>query len=179
MPSDHAAEVDELMAEYRRSREQLASVQRELSAITETARSGDDAVRVTVGPQGALRDLTITEDAYRRLRPSQLAATIVELADTATRACAARVERVLAPVLPARADPQAIVEGRADLDRAEVRPAAGTVSPAQDASARDKAAPGDPSGEEIYDQVSWLVDVSESRPRRCDDGIGVEERRSR
>lgn len=179
MPNDHAAEVDELMAEYRRSREQLVSVQRELSAITETARSGDDAVRVTVGPQGALRDLTIAEDAYRRLRPSQLAATIVELADAATRACAARAERVLAPVLPAGADPQAIVEGRADLDPAEVWPAAGSVSPAQDASARDKAAPGDPSEEETHDQASWLVDVSESRPRRSGDGGRVEKRRSR
>ncbi|GAA3434448.1 hypothetical protein [Kutzneria kofuensis] len=51
MPVDHQAEIDQLMADYRRSREQLVAVQRGMAAIRETVTSHDDLVTVTVGPE--------------------------------------------------------------------------------------------------------------------------------
>lgn len=115
MPTDHRAQVEEMLAEYRRSRDQLASVQRELAAIEETAASADRTVQVTVGSQGVLSGVRLTDDAYRRHSPSELAALIVRLSDEAARAASERARAVLEPALPAGTDPTAVLNGRADL----------------------------------------------------------------
>lgn len=120
--ADHRAQVDDLIAGYRRSREQLGAVQRQLATVQETATSDDGLIVVTVSATGALVDLDIAENAYRELRPAQLAATIVRTA----AAAAARVTRtageVLAPVLPTNTDPEALLRGTADLSAAELTP---------------------------------------------------------
>ncbi|WP_260193987.1 YbaB/EbfC family nucleoid-associated protein [Actinophytocola gossypii] len=124
MQADHRAQVDELLADYRRSREQLGAVHRALAAVSASVTSEDRLVTVTVGAQGQLTGLVIVESAYRTLRPHELAARIVEL----TAAAAAKVTRaageVLAPVLPRGTDPEALLRGTADLTRSEVKPAA-------------------------------------------------------
>ncbi|MBA8826907.1 hypothetical protein FHX42_004286 [Saccharopolyspora lacisalsi] len=116
MSTDHRARTEELLADYRSSRERLATVHQELDGISESARSGDRAVVVTVGSQGRLCELTIAEDAYQRYRPAELAATIVELATQAATGVTERAGDVLSPFLPTGTDPRAVLEGRADLD---------------------------------------------------------------
>jgi len=56
---DHRAQVEEMLADYRRSREQLASVQRELAAVSGRASSPDGTVDATVGPGGKLVGLIL------------------------------------------------------------------------------------------------------------------------
>ncbi len=164
MSTDHRSQVEELLADYRRSRERLATMQQELTAITGTARSEDGAVRVTVGPQGVLRDLVIDDDAYRRQRPDQLAATIVRLTGEAARSAALRAQELLAPVLPAGADPAAIFEGRADLDPqgppVPAPPDAGSPSGSNETRPADDTADDD----DLADEGSWLQDSA--TPRR-------------
>ena len=46
MPTDHRDEVAQLMADYRRGREQLASVQQALRAIAESVTSADVSVTI-------------------------------------------------------------------------------------------------------------------------------------
>jgi DNA-binding protein YbaB len=75
--ADHRAQVEDLLAGYRRSREQLGAVQRSLATVRETVTSDDGQVSVSVSASGALVDLSIDEDAYRVLRPAELAASIV------------------------------------------------------------------------------------------------------
>ena len=120
MGVDHQAEVDQLMADYRRSREQLANVQRGLASVRESATSHDQLVTATVGARGTLIDLVIDDSAYRRLRPSELAETIVRTTEVAAAAAAAKMHDHLAVVLPKGADPEALLNGRGDLTDEEI-----------------------------------------------------------
>lgn len=122
MASDHRAQVEELLADYRRSREQLASMQRTLAAISESVASPDGAVVATVGAQGTLTDLAISEQAYVRYRPSDLAKLIVRTVASATAKASETANRTVSPLLPVQTDPDALLGGRADLAPAEIVP---------------------------------------------------------
>jgi len=146
--ADHRAQVDELLADYRRSRDQLAGVHRELAAITESVSSADGSVTATVGARGTLTGLTITDDAYRRYRPAELAAEIVRVTGAATVKSLARAAAVLAPVLPAGSDPQALLLGTADLTVDEIAPRDDDVSAAD--FSPDK-------NEDSFEDQSWVT----------------------
>ncbi|MGW6931062.1 YbaB/EbfC family nucleoid-associated protein [Lentzea sp. NPDC054927] len=119
---DHRAQVEELLADYRRSRERLATVQRELAAVSGEASSPDGTVRAVVGPGGKLAGLELSELAYRRHRPEQLAELIVRTVAAAAESAAEDTYQALSTVLPAAADPAALVAGTADLAPAEYEP---------------------------------------------------------
>ncbi len=166
MPTDHRARVEEMLAEYRRSREQLGAVQRDLAAIEASARSDDGSVRVTVGSRGVLTDLTLSDEAYRAHAPSRLASLIVELAGEAARSAAERSEAVLEPVLPTGTDPAAVLGGRGDLEPSDPElfadadadaPAAGNA--AGSGARRESESEDGPEDE----QHSWLQDSLRSR----------------
>ncbi|MFD9698951.1 YbaB/EbfC family nucleoid-associated protein [Lentzea sp. NPDC059081] len=112
---DHRAQVEELLADYRRSREQLVSVQRELSAVAGRATSPDGTVSATVGTGGKLVELELSELAYRRHRPEQLAELIVRTVGAAAASAAEDTYQALGAVLPSSTDPAALVAGTADL----------------------------------------------------------------
>ncbi|QGK71326.1 YbaB/EbfC family DNA-binding protein [Allosaccharopolyspora coralli] len=148
MPADHGAQVEELLAEYRRGRERLRSVQEELATLTETVRSEDGTVTVTVGAQGALRDLVLSESAYQRYRPDQLAAVVTRLSAQAAHAVAERAHELLQPVLPSGTDPASVWEGRADLD---------PIAVANDAP-KSRIEPACDDDDEDEGSGSWLED---------------------
>ncbi|WP_439661683.1 YbaB/EbfC family nucleoid-associated protein [Lentzea sp. HUAS TT2] len=112
---DHRAQVEELLADYRRSREQLAGVQRELAAVSGQASSPDGTVVATVGSGGKLVALELSEMAYRRHRPEQLAELIVRTVAAAAASAAEDTYQALSAVLPSATDPAALVAGTADL----------------------------------------------------------------
>ncbi|MFS8096534.1 YbaB/EbfC family nucleoid-associated protein [Lentzea alba] len=116
---DHRAQVEELLADYRRSREQLASVQRELAAVVGRASSPDGTVTAVVGAGGKLASLELSELAYRRHRPEQLAELIVRTVAAAAASAAEDTYKALSTVLPASTDPAALVAGTANLQPAE------------------------------------------------------------
>jgi DNA-binding protein YbaB len=120
--ADHRAQVEELLAGYRRSREQLGAVHRKLAAVQGSATSEDGLVTVTVGAAGRLTELVIVDSAYRRLRPHELAATIVALSAAAAAKVSRATGEVLAPVLPPDTDPEALLRGTADLTPADLKP---------------------------------------------------------
>ncbi|NKE64000.1 YbaB/EbfC family nucleoid-associated protein [Lentzea sp. PSKA42] len=122
---DHRAQVEELLADYRRSREQLASVQRELEAVSGQASSPDGTVTATVGAGGKLTSLELSELAYRRHRPEQLAELIVRTVAAAAASAAEVTYQTLSAVLPASTDPAALVAGTADLKPDEYQPEVG------------------------------------------------------
>ena len=122
MTSDHRGQVEELLADYRRTRDQLASVQRDLAGIAASATSPDGTVTATVGTGGTLTDLVLADNAYRSHRPAQLAELILRTTEAAVAEAAERTYRTLAPVLPADTDPAALVHGTADLTPDEIAP---------------------------------------------------------
>ena len=119
MTTDHRAQVDELLADYRRSRDQLASVQRDLARISGSATSPDGSVTVVVDAKGTFTDLELRDDAYRS-RPAQLAQLIVRTTREAVAKAAEDAYRTLSPVLPAGTDPEALLRGTADLRPEEI-----------------------------------------------------------
>ena len=122
MTSDHRAQVEELLADYRRSRDQLASVQRDLAGISATVTSPDGLVTATVNRSGALTELQLADNAYRAYRPAQLAEVVLRTTEAAAAKAAEDTYRTLAPVLPADTDPAALVHGTADLTPDEIAP---------------------------------------------------------
>ena len=137
MGADHRAQVEEMLAGYRRSREQLGAVHRTLANLRASATSEDGLVTVTVGAQGQLHELVIVDSAYRKLRPHELAATIVALSEAATAHVSRAAGEALAPVLPADTDPEALLRGTADLTPAELKPEA-------------------PDAEDSFEDVTWM-----------------------
>ncbi|ACU40187.1 YbaB/EbfC family nucleoid-associated protein [Actinosynnema pretiosum subsp. pretiosum] len=121
MTSDHRTQVDELLADYRRSREQLAVTHRELAAISASATSPDGCVTAVVDAQGVLTELLIADAAYR-LRPPQLAEVVVRTTQAAVARAMEKMLHALTPVLPAATDPEALVRGTADLTEDELPP---------------------------------------------------------
>ncbi|WP_434438673.1 YbaB/EbfC family nucleoid-associated protein [Lentzea sp. E54] len=145
---DHRAQVEELLADYRRSREQLASVQRELAAVSGRASSPDGTVTATVGAGGKLVELELSDSAYRRHRPEQLAELIVQTVAAAAANAAEETYQALSPVLPVATDPAALVAGTADLQPSEYE----TVDLGQQ-PVRRRVVDDDEDNEE---RVSWL-----------------------
>lgn len=139
MVADHRAQVDDLIAGYRRSREQLGAVQRQLATVSETVTSDDGMVAVTVSSAGTLVGLSIAENAYRALHPVDLAALIVRTTAEATARVTRAASEVLAPVLPRDTDPDALLRGTADLSARELTPPVVEEGP-----------------EETYENKTWM-----------------------
>ena len=147
MVLDHQASVDQLMADYRRERELLVSVQRGLAAIRACAVSADRTVTVTVGARGTLTGLVIDEAAYRCHQPAELAELIMRTAGAAAARVVERTHEELAPVLPADVDPDAVLAGRADIADSEI----------------ESRLPDRPHGDDdSFEHMSW---VGDGRPR--------------
>lgn len=152
MPTDHRAQVDELLADYRRSRDQLASVQRDLAKVSGAATSPDGSVTAVVDAKGTLTDLELAADAYR-LRPTQLAQLILRTTREAVAKAAEDTYRTLSPVLPAGTDPEALVRGTADLRPEEIEP----PEPPRRRPAVDD--------DEDFEQRDWLEAEAATTPR--------------
>ncbi|SHG48151.1 YbaB/EbfC family nucleoid-associated protein [Streptoalloteichus hindustanus] len=164
MPTDHHAQVEELLASYRRDRERLASVHRALATVRESATSEDGAVTATVGPGGALVDLTFTDDAYRRHRPDALARLVVRLVASAAASAAERSERTVAELLPVDADPGAVLAGTGDLRPEELgRDEPGPAGPASAPTGRHRADGHDLDETDNTDRT-WLQSSHGGRP---------------
>ncbi len=152
MSTNDRDEVAELLADYRRSREQLASVQRALLSISESATSPDGLIRATVDSAGTLSGLVIDEEAYQRYRPAELAQAVLRATRAAAVQAGERARAALAPVLPADVDPAAVLSGRADLTPEEIEPAivARTVRPTRD-------------DDETYEETTWMKQAGRGR----------------
>lgn len=142
--TDHSAQVETLLADYRRSREQLNAVRHQLASVRETASSPDGLVTVSAGPHGGLLDLFIAEAAYQRYRPAELSALIVRTTAVAADKAADAAGRVLQPVLPDGAEPSAFLPQR----------------PVQ----QPGAATGYDDLDEDLEQRSWLDEAPRGRP---------------
>lgn len=153
--TDHRDEVEQLLAEYRRSREQLADLQQQLTTISESASSADGLVTATVGGRGVLTGLAIADAAYERYRPAELAAQIVRLTGEATAKAFTDASEALAPVLPQDTDPQALLLGTADLTADEITPSGQGRTPAAD----------DFGDDESFEDANWIDDVEWQRSR--------------
>jgi DNA-binding protein YbaB len=93
-------DLEGLRANYQNSLAEIRELQARARRVTSKARSRDGLVNLEVGAQGQLLSLSLNQGVYNRLSPQQLAATLVDLAKTATANAAGQVREIIAPVLP-------------------------------------------------------------------------------
>lgn len=149
--TEYRAQVEELLSGYRRSRERLADVHRQLALVSASAQSADGLVTATVGARGELTDLVLDGDAYTRYRPSELAAHIVRAVREATAEAFSGAEEIMAAALGRDTDPRAVLAGTADLTDSEL------------AVAEDSDDSEDP--DETFEDQNWLDDSEWSKSR--------------
>jgi hypothetical protein len=152
--ASHSDQVEALLADYRRTREQLADVHQALLAIKESVTNPDGLVTATVGPQGNLLNLVISDAAYQRYRAAELGQEVVKTVAAAAARAAERANATLRPVLPPDADPAALIAGRADLQPAEIEP-----EPKEPPQPRPSRPPREDDVDD-YEEQSWMDTVS-------------------
>jgi len=94
------AYAEELSSQFRKLRNGLTDLQKEMSEVTATAKSSDGYVTATVGPRGQLVKLHLDARIYRKPDSAQLAATITEAVQRATTEAAKKVDAVAARHTP-------------------------------------------------------------------------------
>lgn len=102
------SELDAIQADFDREMGQVGEVQRKLAAMRVHATSPNDLARVTVDSSGAVTEITIADDAFRRSTPRTLTEDINAAIRGGAEAAARAREQVLAPLT-------AIVETMPDL----------------------------------------------------------------
>src|SRR5947207_13846043 len=88
------AYAEELSGQFEKVRSGLGEMQRELKAVTGTAKSPDGYVTATVGPRGQLVKLQLDPRIYRKPDSAQLAQSITETVGKAAEDAARKVEAV-------------------------------------------------------------------------------------
>jgi DNA-binding protein YbaB len=88
------AYAEELSNQFEKIRDGLGDMQRELTAVTGTAKSPDGYVTATVGPRGQLLRLQLDPRIYRKPDSAQLAQSITETVGKAAEDAAHKVEAV-------------------------------------------------------------------------------------
>lgn len=154
--TDHRDQVEALLADYRRSREQLASVHRTLLSINEKASSPDGLITATVGPQGNLVGLDIADAAYQRYPAAELSKVVVRAVTAAAAKASARAGQALAPALPPDVDPNVVLAGTADLRPEEYAP----EPEPQPVRGPRRASAGGGDEEGSFEEMTWMDNAS-------------------
>ncbi|GAA4545205.1 YbaB/EbfC family nucleoid-associated protein [Amycolatopsis samaneae] len=100
MTSSYDERIGDLLADYRRQRDELAETRRKIEEISVTATAPGRAVTVTVGAQGEISELGFPTPAYRRMAPAELATVLLTTIADARRRATAEMEAVLKPHVP-------------------------------------------------------------------------------
>jgi len=101
----------------------VADFKERSTAIEGRARTPEDDIRVTVGPQGELRSLEIEPRAYRKLGPTELSREIIELSKKAHRDAGEQVGDLMKSALGRDFDVEAYLRGDAQPPRPSQSPA--------------------------------------------------------
>jgi len=116
MVSPYEGLLDQAMAAYQRQRQKSGELYRELNHITETVTAPRQVVKVTVGQQGEVTDLTFPTAAFKNMTGTELATVILKTIGQAQSQLRARSATLLAPSLPAGLSAEELLAGTADLE---------------------------------------------------------------
>jgi DNA-binding protein YbaB len=94
------SQADALMSQFDHMRSGMNEMQQKLRAVNATATSKDGLVTASVGPRGQLLRLELDPRIYRRPNSRELATTITETVQDATRKAMAEVEKICQPFIP-------------------------------------------------------------------------------
>lgn len=114
MPSPYDQQIEDLLEQYRRQREQAAETRRRINATTSTATAPRQTVKVTVGAQGEVTAIEFPTGAYRRMAPKELADVLLATIQQARSEALDGAAGVLAGELPPGVTVADLLQGRVD-----------------------------------------------------------------
>ncbi|MER7645354.1 YbaB/EbfC family nucleoid-associated protein [Streptomyces sp. NPDC126522] len=131
MPGPYDQQIEDLLDQYRRQRDEAAETRRRINETTSTVTAPRQTVKITVGAQGEVTAIEFPTGAYRRMAPKELADVLLTTLRQARAEALERVAGVLADRLPPGVTVPDLLQGR--VDPAAVLPA----DPAMPDSVRD------------------------------------------
>jgi DNA-binding protein YbaB len=111
----YAADLEELMAQYRERRSRAGELQRQIAAVTGTATAQRQTVKVTVNVQGEITALEFPTGAYKRMTPVELAEVITSTIQAARAKALESMKSMLMPEMPAGMNFMDLMQGKADV----------------------------------------------------------------
>ncbi len=111
----NSAQIDQALEKYR---EQLATFQRlrgEVGGIEATVTAPRQVVKVTVGAQGQLTELTFPTGAYRQLTPTELSSAVMTTIEAARAEVNRKTAELMAPTMPSGISAESVLTGKVDF----------------------------------------------------------------
>ncbi|MCH0567247.1 YbaB/EbfC family nucleoid-associated protein [Streptomyces sp. MUM 2J] len=114
MTSPYDQEIEDLLALYRKQREEAAETRRQINEVTGTATAPRQTVKATVNAQGEVVAIEFPTGAYHRMPPKELSEALLATLRQARANALEAVAEVTSLGLPAGVKVADLLEGRAD-----------------------------------------------------------------
>ncbi|MEU3795732.1 YbaB/EbfC family nucleoid-associated protein [Streptomyces fructofermentans] len=114
MPSPYDQQIEDLLAQYRRQREEAVETRRRINATTATVTAPRQTVKVTVGAQGQVTALEFPTGAYRRMPPKELADVLLTTIQQARSNALESVGTIASEGLPHGVKISDLLQGQVD-----------------------------------------------------------------
>ncbi|MCS0606299.1 YbaB/EbfC family nucleoid-associated protein [Streptomyces sp. LP11] len=114
MPSPYDQQIEDLLDQYRRQRDEAAETRRRINETTSTVTAARQTVRITVGAQGDVTAIEFPTGAYRRMAPKELADVLLTTLRQARSEALEGVAAVLADRLPSGVTVPDLLRGQVD-----------------------------------------------------------------
>ena len=114
MDTPFDAQIDQLLAEYQKRREDMVDVQRKVGEVSVTVTAPRRVVEITVNGQGAVTGFLFPSAAYKRLAAADLSAIVMKTLAEARNKAMNSVGELLAPLMPAGLNPIDVAKGTID-----------------------------------------------------------------
>jgi DNA-binding protein YbaB len=114
MPGPYDQQIEDLLEQYRRQRDEAAETRRRINETTSTVTAPRQTVKITVGAQGEVTAIEFPTGAYRRMPPRELADVLLTTLRQARAEALEGVAGVLAGRLPPGVTVPDLLQGRVD-----------------------------------------------------------------
>jgi hypothetical protein len=114
VPSRYDQQIEDLLAQYRRQREEAVETRRRINATTSTATAPRQTAKVTVGAQGEVTALEFPTGAYRRMAPKELADVLLTTIQQARSEALKSVDAIISAQLPPGITLSNLLQGQVD-----------------------------------------------------------------
>lgn len=140
MSSPYDQEIENLLEQYRKQREEAVETRRQINELTSTATAQRRTVKVTVSAQGEVTGIEFPTGAYRRLAPKELADILITTIQQARADALERVGDLMSEKLPPGVTMAGLLRG--EVDPKQLLP----EDPAMPDAVRDYVDNGRPEG---------------------------------
>ncbi|MCP2205573.1 YbaB/EbfC DNA-binding family protein [Lentzea flava] len=113
--SPHNERVEQLKEQLQQQIVELRETQQKLREVTCTVTAPRQAVSVTVGYGGFVKEVKFPTSAYKRMAPNELSSAVFKAIADAQAQVATKSADILAPSMPAGVDVHQLFRGEADL----------------------------------------------------------------